>query len=337
MTLFTGLEVDPGESLADTAAQSGIIDLRQFRKAEEALFNKFGLKPRVIHSNNQAVGIGCKANVLGKVEMPSGMGGVNGVVRYTVVDSPGVPPLTPVSLLKQLGARVQTSTGTSCSSSQSMGINGHMRQQTRERGVAPSSIILPQLWHVHTEKQRPKRKQKRRAVPPSVGERLTSSMAFQPKKRQRLSKVLPRSLCVQDRFRTDHPLLRIGPRWDDVHIDQGVPRRGRQFLREKYQLYRRWRFGDWFWWPTRWPKDEHVARTRQWLSKSNSQQRLDSSDASLDVQPRVGRKNNSLSGSSFVNTFRIFSISSSSQRHPIWSRGRCSSTPARTGSPLGAS
>ena len=31
-TTFTGLEVDPGESLADTAAQSGIIDLRHISK-----------------------------------------------------------------------------------------------------------------------------------------------------------------------------------------------------------------------------------------------------------------------------------------------------------------
>ena len=42
--------------------------------------------------------------MLGKVEMPSGMGGVNGIVKYTVVDSPGVPPLKPVSLLKEVGA-----------------------------------------------------------------------------------------------------------------------------------------------------------------------------------------------------------------------------------------
>ena len=49
--------------------------------------------------------------------------------------------------------------------------------------VAPSSIIHPQLWHVHTEKQRPNRTQKRRTVPPSVRERLRSSMAFQPKNR----------------------------------------------------------------------------------------------------------------------------------------------------------
>ena len=78
-----------------TAAQSGAIDIRPFRKAEEALFHKFGLKPRVIPDDNQAVGVGGKAKVFGKVEMPSGMGGVNGKVKYTVVDSPGVPPLTP--------------------------------------------------------------------------------------------------------------------------------------------------------------------------------------------------------------------------------------------------
>ena len=40
---FFGIEVDPGESLTDAAAQSGIIDVRRFRKAEEALFHKFGL------------------------------------------------------------------------------------------------------------------------------------------------------------------------------------------------------------------------------------------------------------------------------------------------------
>ena len=83
---FTGIEVDPGESLAGTAAQSGVIDVRPFRMAEEALFHRFGLKP-VIPGDNQAGSIGGKAKVLGKVEMPSGMGGVNGIVKYTVVDS----------------------------------------------------------------------------------------------------------------------------------------------------------------------------------------------------------------------------------------------------------
>ena len=95
---FSGIEVDPGESLADTAAQSGVIDVRPSRKAEKALFHKFGLKQRVIPGDNQAVGTGGKAKVLGKVEMPSG--------------SPGAPPLTPVSLLKQVGAVIDLNSNT---------------------------------------------------------------------------------------------------------------------------------------------------------------------------------------------------------------------------------
>ena len=58
------------------------------------------------------MGIGRKAKVFGKVEMPSGMRGVNGVVRYTAVDSSGVPPSTPVSLLKQVGAVIDLNNNT---------------------------------------------------------------------------------------------------------------------------------------------------------------------------------------------------------------------------------
>ena len=109
-----------------------------------------------------------------------------------------------------------------------------------------------------------------------------------------MSKVQPRALCVSDCHRTDYALSRMGPHWDTVYIDQGVSRRGRQVQRQKYQPYRRWRFGDWFWWPVRRSThrlgDEYFARTRQWIPKSNSQQRLDSSDASPDVKPRVGAR-----------------------------------------------
>ena len=44
--------------------------------------------------------------------MPSGMGGINGVVKYPVADSPGVPPLTLVSLLKQVGAVIDLNSNT---------------------------------------------------------------------------------------------------------------------------------------------------------------------------------------------------------------------------------
>ena len=44
--------------------------------------------------------------------MPSGLGGVNVIVKYTMVDSPGVTPLTPVSLLKQVGAVIDLNSNT---------------------------------------------------------------------------------------------------------------------------------------------------------------------------------------------------------------------------------
>ena len=97
---FTGIEVDPGESLADTAAQSGVIDIRPFRKAEEALFHKFGLKPRVIPGDNQAVG-----------RCPP-VSEANGTVKYTVVDSPVVPPLTPVFPFRYVGAVIDLNSNT---------------------------------------------------------------------------------------------------------------------------------------------------------------------------------------------------------------------------------
>ena len=100
----------------------------------------------------------------------------------------------------------------------------------------------------------------------------------------------PRALRVQNHFSTDHGLSRMGPCREAVYVDQDVPRQSRQFQREEYQPYRRWRFGDGFRWPTRWSKGEHAVRTGQWLPKPNSYQRLDSSDASLGVQPRVGAR-----------------------------------------------
>ena len=78
--------------------------LTQLHRVESSTFVRFERPKRLsstsLDSNlvsflgdNQAVGTGGKAKVLGKVEVPSGMGGVNGIVKYTVVDKPSVPPL----------------------------------------------------------------------------------------------------------------------------------------------------------------------------------------------------------------------------------------------------
>ena len=190
--------------------------------------------------------------------------------------------------------RVHTSTGTSGSSSQSMGINGRMRQKTRRRWRHPQ--LFPYSYGVCTEEREDQRESK------EEGQRQHQSKSCidrqwsvgRKRKGQRLSKVQPRALCVSDCHRTDFALSRMGPHWDTVYIDQGVSRRGRQVQRQIYQPYRRWRFGDWFWWPVRRSTHrlghEYFARTRQWIPKSNAQQQLDSSDASPDVKPIVGAR-----------------------------------------------
>ena len=175
-----------------------------------------------------------------------------------------------------------------------MGINGHMRQKTRRMWRHPQ--LFPYSYGVRAEEREDQRESKEERQCQHQSKSSTDRQWSVGRKRegQRLSKVQPRALCVPDCRRTDHALSRMGPYWDAVYIDQGVSRRGLQFQRQTYQPYRRWRSGDWFWWPvrqsTRRLGDEYVAQTRRWIQKSNSQQRLDSSDASPDVKPRVGAR-----------------------------------------------
>ena len=102
-----GITVEAGHSLADTAAQNGVVGLPEFRKLEKVLWNQFGLKCVLLPSNKtSAVGIGGKAKTLGRVATPVGIAGTNGVMEWTVVDDNKIPPLTPVNLLHTLGTVV---------------------------------------------------------------------------------------------------------------------------------------------------------------------------------------------------------------------------------------
>ena len=137
--------------------------LTLLHRVESALFHKFGLKPRVIPDDNQAMGIGGRAKVLGKVEMPSGMGGVNGIVKFSVVDSPGVPPLTPVSLLQQVGAVIDLNSNMDLKKIETMTTlrtlpSGHVAHKLTE--FAPGGWKAPtlektDLFQVKTDAFRP--------------------------------------------------------------------------------------------------------------------------------------------------------------------------------------
>ena len=105
------LNVTPGCSLVDTAAQSATVGAKAFRKHEELLWTKYGLRCKLKMEPTRATGVGGKAQVLSKVTIPVGMGQTNGTLDYTVIGNDSVPPLTPVNTLHNLGAVVDLPEG----------------------------------------------------------------------------------------------------------------------------------------------------------------------------------------------------------------------------------
>ena len=93
--------------LVDTAAQSGLIGEGALSRLQVAL-NSFGLKVKKTDKKAQARGVGGEAKVQGVVEIPMGLGGVNGVLEATVVQE-DVPLLIPVRLLRDLRAVIDFS------------------------------------------------------------------------------------------------------------------------------------------------------------------------------------------------------------------------------------
>ena len=72
-------------SLADTAAQNGIMGKKAYLRHEKALW-KLGLKPIPLKSDIAPIGIGGTSKAILKCAMPVGMGEVNGVIAFTVLE-----------------------------------------------------------------------------------------------------------------------------------------------------------------------------------------------------------------------------------------------------------
>ena len=101
---FIGITLDPGMSLADTAAQHGVMGKKAFKSHEAVLWNKYRLRPIKAKNEIHPVGIGGASTVLARCAVPVGIGRVNGLVMFTVLDDDNVPALTPISTLKVMGA-----------------------------------------------------------------------------------------------------------------------------------------------------------------------------------------------------------------------------------------
>lgn len=104
---FVGVTTHGAFGLVDTAAQSGLIGEGALSRLQVAL-NSFGLKVKKTDKKAQARGVGGEAKVQGVVEIPMGLGGVNGVLEATVVQE-DVPLLIPVRLLRDLRAVIDFS------------------------------------------------------------------------------------------------------------------------------------------------------------------------------------------------------------------------------------
>ena len=106
---------------------------------------------------------------------------------------------------------------------------------------------------------------------------------YQGERGRCLSEMRPRTSCLQQRFGADLALPWMESRRTTVHVDQSVPRRSRRLWRvEEHQPYRRWKFSEWFWWPSNTPM------TRRWHTGSTSSQRLDGAGASSGGKPSLG-------------------------------------------------
>ena len=112
-TMFSGLVTSPCHGLIDTGAQDGVVGLFDWQRWVVCLALVHGLQPlfRPVPERAEAGGIGGQAKVLAVCIMPTGLAGVNGVSKWVVLDEPDpnhrVPPLIPITLLKELDAVIE--------------------------------------------------------------------------------------------------------------------------------------------------------------------------------------------------------------------------------------
>ena len=87
---WTLVTLEPGEVLWDTGAQEGLVGKQQLDTWCE-LLAEHGLQEKP----ESASGIGAATQPIGVVNVPVGLAGCNGIIRFTVVEQ-DVPPLLPV-------------------------------------------------------------------------------------------------------------------------------------------------------------------------------------------------------------------------------------------------
>ena len=111
LMIFSSVQCHPEEALVDTAAEEAVVGDRAMDRLQQALKKK-GLQPIWQDSSQPkpgAGGIGGAATVAGVVNVPVGVAGVNGVLKFTVLqdsDAFQTPALLPIDYLESVGALI---------------------------------------------------------------------------------------------------------------------------------------------------------------------------------------------------------------------------------------
>ena len=114
---FVGLILGPARGLTDTGAPQPVVRASAAQWWCERLRKRFGSVPVDVTPSDMIAtcgGIG-SAEVLRVLNFPAGIVGVNGVMRFLVLEEPEspngkqqfIPPLTPITLMRQLGANIR--------------------------------------------------------------------------------------------------------------------------------------------------------------------------------------------------------------------------------------
>ena len=113
---FVGLILGPARGLTDTGAQQPVVGASAAQWWCERLRKRFGSVPVGVTPSDMIAtcgGIG-SAEVLRVLDFPAGIVVINGVMRFLVLEEPEspdgkqqfIPPLTPITLMRQLGANI---------------------------------------------------------------------------------------------------------------------------------------------------------------------------------------------------------------------------------------
>ena len=113
---FIGLILGPARDLTDTGAQQAVVGASAALRWCDRLLRHNLAAVDVTPTNMIATcgGIGT-AKVVQVLDFPAGIVGVNGVMRFLVLEEPMsaagrqqfIPPLTPVTIMRQLGANIR--------------------------------------------------------------------------------------------------------------------------------------------------------------------------------------------------------------------------------------